>query len=365
MIGAEAARLFRDQVTPDLHKASEAGVWPEELWHRVEQMGLTDVLLLDPADEPWQQCHSILQEAGRHALPLPLAETMLMRFCLQAFAPPSTHPTRPTQQLPQPGGPATILTLAQSRGWQRASNVILHETGTDTWISGEWRQVAFARHCNWAIVEVPISEQLVPGLVQLQGTRSAQVEIERYMAISGEPRDTVRLTRAPVWLLTGGDISSVRLQGRLAWMRASMMSGAIEALLEASVEYANFRQQFGKPIGRFQAIQHALAQLAGEAACASMAAGSSAMAMSEPETFGIACAKIRCGEAAGVAAAIAHQVHGAIGFTREHSLHNLTRRLWTWRAEYGNESYWAAELGRQAITAASMTDGVWAWMTSR
>jgi alkylation response protein AidB-like acyl-CoA dehydrogenase len=59
----------------------------------------------------------------------------------------------------------------------------------------------------------------------------------------------------------------------------------------------------------------------------------------------VAAAKIRCGEAAGRADAIALQVHGAIGFTGEHVLHRFTLRLWSWRAEFGTEEEWASVLG--------------------
>jgi acyl-CoA dehydrogenase len=74
-------------------------------------------------------------------------------------------------------------------------------------------------------------------------------------------------------------------------------------------------------------------------------------------------AKVRVGEAAGAGCSIAHQTHGAIGFTYEHSLHFSTRRLWSWRAEFGAEGVWAAELGRRA--AARGADQLWADVTAR
>jgi len=77
--------------------------------------------------------------------------------------------------------------------------------------------------------------------------------------------------------------------------------------------------------------------------------------------FAIAVAKSRCGEAAGKVAEIAHQVHGAIGFTHEHRLHHLTRRLWSWRDEFGVESDWSIELGR--LAAAKGADGLWPLLT--
>ena len=79
--------------------------------------------------------------------------------------------------------------------------------------------------------------------------------------------------------------------------------------------------------------------------------------------FEVSAAKIRVGEAAGVSAGLVHQVHGAIGFTYEHSLHFATRRLWSWRAEFGSESAWAIELGRRV--AARGADNLWNDLTER
>ena len=124
-----------------------------------------------------------------------------------------------------------------------------------------------------------------------------------------------------------------------AAVRAMQIAGAMEAILDMSVGYANERVAFGRPIGKFQAVQHNLARLAGEAAAALAAAGSAADAISngaaeEAMFLEAASAKIRAGEAAGEGAAIAHQVLGAIGFTRgahAASLHaaavGLARRL--------------------------------------
>jgi len=75
----------------------------------------------------------------------------------------------------------------------------------------------------------------------------------------------------------------------------------------------------------------------------------------------VAIAKLRVGEAAGSGAAIAHQVHGAMGFTYEHSLHHATRRLWAWREEFGNETHWATVLGR--MVAARGADALWPLVT--
>ena len=150
--------------------------------------------------------------------------------------------------------------------------------------------------------------------------------------------------------------------------RAMQMSGALAAVLDIAVAYANERVAFERPIAKFQAVQHNLARLAGEAAAAMAAARSAAdaiaTALAAPHArvpraapgfddalfLEVAAAKIRVGEAAGVGAGIAHQVLGAIGFTREHVLHRFTQRLWAWRDDFDNESAWAVRLGTLIAT---------------
>jgi alkylation response protein AidB-like acyl-CoA dehydrogenase len=132
-----------------------------------------------------------------------------------------------------------------------------------------------------------------------------------------------------------------------------------------STSYANDRVQFGRPIAKFQAIQQQLALLAEEAAAASVAVESAAIAVAADRpsaALAAAAAKIRAGEAAGKVAEIAHQVHGAIGFTHEHSLHRLTRRIWSWRDEFGTESHWSRELGRTVMAAGA--DALWPTITA-
>jgi acyl-CoA dehydrogenase len=129
------------------------------------------------------------------------------------------------------------------------------------------------------------------------------------------------------------------------------------------VEYAQTRVQFGRPIAKFQAIQQNLAVLAGHCAAAIAAADMAAEALHGGSTlFFVGAAKARAGEAAGVAAGLAHQLHGAIGFTQEFGLHHLTKRLWSWRDEFGNEAEWNALVGRAALTAGS--EGLWPALTA-
>ena len=136
--------------------------------------------------------------------------------------------------------------------------------------------------------------------------------------------------------------------------------------MDLAVTYAQERQQFGRPISKFQAVQQNLAVLAGQTAAAVAAAnlGIEALSRHDPdvEEFRVAIAKTRVGEAATLAGELAHQVHGAIGFTKEYALQLATRRLWSWREEFGSDPEWAARLG--AFMCARGADALWPSLTS-
>jgi acyl-CoA dehydrogenase len=135
--------------------------------------------------------------------------------------------------------------------------------------------------------------------------------------------------------------------------RSVQTASALESILSLTVSYANERVAFDRPIGKFQAVQQNLARLAGQTAAALAASASAADTIAqsgnlhEAAFLEAASAKIRCAEAATEGAGIAHQVFGAIGFTKEHVLHRFTLRMLGWRDEFGSESYWAAELGKR------------------
>ncbi len=152
-----------------------------------------------------------------------------------------------------------------------------------------------------------------------------------------------------------------------AMLLAAKMAGALQGALDLSVEYTRQRQQFGKPLASFQAIQQQLAVFAEETAAANMAAAAAFRAADlvgeegGNAWFEIACAKLRANQAARVATGIAHQVHGAMGFTAEYRLQHLTKRLWQWGSEHGNERHWADRIG--ARIAARGPENFWADMT--
>ena len=154
-----------------------------------------------------------------------------------------------------------------------------------------------------------------------------------------------------------------------AFVRVALAAGALDAALALSIEHVNTRQQFGKPLGKFQAVQQSLAVFAVEAAAVNVAGAAAAAALDAVEgkggdaLFEIAAAKLRTNIAIGIGTGIAHQVHGAIGFTQEYPLHPLTRSLMRWRSDYGSDAYWAGVLG--GLACATGGAGLWAEITRR
>jgi acyl-CoA dehydrogenase len=191
-------------------------------------------------------------------------------------------------------------------------------------------------------------------------TAAARVTPGRNLA--AEPRDTLvwddvelpddALAPAP----PGVDAAALRLRGALA--RSAQIAGALARVAELTVRYTGERQQFGRPVARFQAVQAHLVTIAEEAQLAGLAVQVAALnARPDPAFLDVAAAKTAAGEAATTAARASHQAHGAIGMTKEYELGQLTRRLWSWRDEFGGERSWSRQLGRQL--ADDGADALW------
>ncbi len=171
-------------------------------------------------------------------------------------------------------------------------------------------------------------------------------EIRPGANLAGEERDTVVLDCVQAQPAKDLDPDSLLVHGVL--VRVAMMAAALERVSALVLEHARERVQFGRPIGRFQAVQAHLVTIAQQAALVGVAADA---AIERQRPFEIAAAKVLAGRAAVTAGRAAHQVLGARGVTREHPLSLETRRLWSWRSEYGDDRYWSKRLGTAAIHA--------------
>jgi acyl-CoA dehydrogenase len=174
--------------------------------------------------------------------------------------------------------------------------------------------------------------------------------------LAGEPRDRMEVpATAHAHLL---NLTQDRIAGLCALLRAAQMLGAMERALDIAIEHANARQQFGRPIGQFQAVQQMLSVLAGQVAVVAAAVdGATAGMRDQAAWIGGALAKARASEAVATVNGVAHQVTAAMGFSREFPLHRFTRRLWAWRDEYGSEQAWHERIGGMVLERGG--EGLW------
>ena len=350
MLLESVGRLFEDLCTRQVIDAAEAGTFPDALWRAVSETGVPLGALPEAAGglgAAWSDLFAVLRVAGRHAAPIPLAETMLAAWLAGAAGLEVTD-------RPMTVGPVRAmdrLTLARDgNGWR---------------LNGTAGRLPYARDAGRIVLIADGPDGAMA--VVLDGTAGARITPGRNIA--GEPRDTLEFdglrldAGAAAPLPDGVDRAALYRRGALA--RATQMAGALERALDTAVTYAGERKQFGRPIAKFQAVQQNLAVLAGQMASAGAAAdaGIEALGRGDPETeaFLIAIAKTRAGDAATLACEIAHQVHGAIGFTREYALQLSTRRLWSWREEFGPDVEWAARVG--AYVCARGADRLWPTLT--
>jgi acyl-CoA dehydrogenase len=329
MLLESMGRLFEDHCTKQVIDAAETGVFPAALWQAVSETGLPLAALPESAggaDAEWADLYAALRVAGRFAAPIPLAETMLAGWVASSAG------------LDLVDGPMTVGPVRSS------DKLTLTRDGNGWRLNGTASRLPYASFAERIVLiaDGPDGEMAVS--LDAGGLPTAS----KGKNIAAESRDTLAFdnfqvsTAAP---LPPG-VSRAALFRRGALARATMMSGALERAMDLAVTYAQERVQFGRPISKFQAVQQNLAVLAEQTAVAVAAANLGIQALGQDEEeVQIAIAKTRVGEAATLACELAHQVHGAIGFTKEYALQLSTRRLWSWREEFGSDPEWAAKVG--------------------
>lgn len=332
----QADRLFRGEITKERLAEADRGEWPAAIWQAVEQAGLPLALVpeahggagLKPTD-----ALNLIRRAGYHALPVPLAESMIGAAL---WAQASGSVIDGVSSL-APAGNADSIRIERSTGGYA--------------LQGRAQRIPWASQAAYVVVYARDAAR--NGYLALLPRGSAHVEAQRNLA--NEPRDTLILDGVVLADSAVRPAPPECAEGFLvfgALVRAQQMVGAMERCLDYALTYAMERSQFGRPIGKFQAVQHMLADAAGQCAAAAAAAELAAEAYGGPElAFAVAIAKARAGEAAGKVAEICHQVHGAMGFTQEHPLHFFTRRLWSWRDEFGHETFWQTRIGQMVCAA--------------
>jgi alkylation response protein AidB-like acyl-CoA dehydrogenase len=326
IVAETAARIFADLADPQEINRAKDGAWKTPLWQALADAGLTLAWVpeeLGGAGAELSDGFAVLGVAGRYAAAVPLAETLLAGWLLSRAG------------LKVPEG---AMSVAPARPGDK---ITLNADGT---LSGQARGVPFAKDAKHLAVLAGSSVALI---------ETGACRLSDGVNLASEPQNTVTFDKVKPLAVARAEIDQTALMLMGCVVRSVQTAGALQAVLDFTVRYSNERVAFERPIAKFQAVQHNLARLAGEVSAAMTAAHSAADAISRGGAFDDAvfleatAAKIRSAEAAQEGAAIAHQVHGAIGFTNEHILHRYTLRMLAWRDDFGNESYWAVELGNR------------------
>lgn len=305
IIHDQFTKLLEQNVDRKAILSAERPEFAVDLWQVVESAGVALAMVSEEKGGIGLSAvaaFGLISTAAYHALPLPLAETIVVAGLLDRALGGPTSFARPTD--------GTAVRVAYGAD----SAQILCET-KDGWL-------------------------LVP---------SSAVTARRGLNLAGEPRDDLQIVpaqaermRVPGWLGPQG------LDAAGALIRAAQMRGAMQRAVDMSLTHAGEREQFGRPIGKFQAVQHMLSDAAGQLVAAGALVDNAAEAWGRSDFgFRAALAKSRAGTAAGKVAEVAHQVHGAMGITQDHDLNFYTRRLWSWRDEFGSETFWQERIGRE------------------
>jgi acyl-CoA dehydrogenase len=307
--------LLQDHCTPQVVRSIEAGGSAAALAAALQASGFH--ALLAPEEDGggnagWPDFHAIVELCGAHALPLPLPQTMAARALVRS-------------QGEMPAGLGTF-----------APQLVREQDGS---LSAPL--VPFARTADWVIGPAGDALLLLPvagARLEATGIRGSLTASLRWPAGAGA--------------LLSADATPHEFQALGAAVHAALLAGAMKRVFDLSMAYANERVQFGKPIGKFQAIQHQLSVMAEHVAAAAIAAEAAFhTGAALPAPAACAVAKARASEAAPLIAATAHAVHGAIGVTDEFDLQLFTRRLHEWRLAHGSETYWNRELGALCLAS--------------
>ena len=285
----------------------------EALWSELADLGFPNLLLPEEeggAAASMQTAGRVFDACGAAALPVPLAFTAWVRGILY----------RPGLAMPQ--GPITLAKSAVVDSRLRCYRVPF--AATSQWV------LAFGEGVTRLL---PVAEAEVIGSTD-SNANTLRRDLEWRDPSVGIVFDTVRDWQAEGALVT-----------------TAMLAGAARHCLEITVEYANTRAQFGRPIGKFQAIQHQLSVVAEEMFAVRMAAQKAFAGYdtSAESQLRVAMAKGRASEAAQTIAAFCHGVVGAIGITDEFELHLHTRRLHEWRQDFGSETLWYERVGHALL----------------
>ncbi|UXA20849.1 acyl-CoA dehydrogenase family protein [Mycobacterium sp. SMC-4] len=296
---------------------------PADLWNRLADLGLvrlTGAETSSGSGAGWREAAALMSAAVHNGVRLPLAEHDLLACWLLDAAGVTGY-----------DGVMRTVCVLDADGRARAV----------PWASRARRVVTVTAHGDgFTVADRDVAElSITPGVNMI-----------------GEPRDTVAAHQdAPEVGISAALVAQLR--NKAALVRAVQVCAALDCALESSITHATSREQFGRPLAKFQVVQHLIADMASEAALArsatdaAIATGVASDWAAPNLDFLVAVARSCAGHAASVVVRHAHQVHGAIGTTKEHRLHEFTRAALAWRSEFGTVRDFDEQLTRLAVDA--------------
>ena len=337
MLGEMVERLFKE-----LEGSAENEQWP-----LIEEFGLTNLMLpeaLNGLDGTWQDALIVFELLGKYPLPLAIGETIIAKHFI--------HQATPSAERPLLSGPVLI---------GECENALIEKNADGGWLfSGVSPWVSAGVQADSLLLQASVDEQTALILVDVPAPENTHSISED----TAWPPNKFEFNRVTVQYFSVPQMEQPSLMEAGALLRTAQISGAMQASLQLAVDYVNERTQFGRPLAKFQVIQHDLARLAEQVAAVKCAAAAASLAADhDPAPFEIAAARLRSNMAVPLVNSIAHQVHGAIGFTREYPLHKYTQSMTAWRSEFGNDRYWANALGKKVLTVGEPS--IWQYLTSR
>ena len=288
-------------------------------WRHLEDSGLTRLSCSPESGAGPAETAVVLRSLARHAVTVPVAETDVLAGWLAARA-----------GLDVPAeGPLTIATALDA--------------------------VPYASEAAAIVLALPDGDRL-----RVAVRTPAELSIDKGHNAGGEPRDIVTADLPDAAFTPVDAAGELTLRG--AWSRCVQTIGALDAAVEFSIAHTREREQFGRPLSAFQAVQHTLATMAGEVERA-RAATDLAVAAAADHGFGsaqadyaVTVAKVTLGQVVPAVVTAAHQLHGAIGVTIEHRLWLATMRARSWIGEFGQTARYAQRLGRLGLSAGDPWD---------
>lgn len=336
------AEVLAEACTAELVEASEGG-WADGLWKVIAELGFTAVGIDEErggSGGDLEDAAAVIRVAASFAAPLPLSHTLIVA----PFA-------RSTFGLEHREGPSAVAidseltATAEGAGWR------LH---------GTISEVPYGRAAD-SVVLIGVAADGALIAAQVHGSELVWTTAENG---AGEPRDsaTVDIVADDVATIPASEAACVQslIRDRDAISLSWAMVGAMERVRDLTVEYTTQREQFGRALARFQAVKQLASVIAGEIAVTAAAASAATRLLMHSQNqagFAVAAARLRAAGAVAPVAQAAHQLHGAIGYTREYPLHQYTRRLWSWRDEGLSERQWMSVTGERGL--ANGADRLW------